>query len=250
MTAASGVILRPPPRWKGLGTDPRSRGLARRSGLTPPGSFGRNSRSFASGLPAITGRARLRSPGRESRLANVPIVPKESHYITVDVHRPWCKLDCGQRERQTMKIIAYYRVSTKRQGRSGLGLDGQRAAVEAFAKRNGGKIVASYTEVESGKRSDRPELAKALGHARLAKATLVVAKLDRLARNVAFLSALMEAGVDFVACDNEHANRLTIHILAAVAESEARAISDRTTAALKAAKKRGIALGSARLGHW
>lgn len=149
-----------------------------------------------------------------------------------------------------MKIIAYYRVSTKRQGRSGLGLDGQRAAVEAFAKRNGGKIIAEYVEVESGKRNDRPELAKALGHARLAKATLVVAKLDRLARNVAFLSALMEAGVDFVACDNEHANRLTIHILAAVAESEARAISERTTVALRAAKRRGIALGSAREGHW
>jgi DNA invertase Pin-like site-specific DNA recombinase len=149
-----------------------------------------------------------------------------------------------------MKIIAYYRVSTKRQGRSGLGLDGQRAAIEAFAKRNGGKIIAEYTEVESGKRSDRPELAKALGHARLAKATLVVAKLDRLARNVAFLSALMEAGVEFVACDNEHANRLTIHILAAVAEAEAKAISERTVSALRAAKRRGVALGSAREGHW
>lgn len=149
-----------------------------------------------------------------------------------------------------MKIIPYYRVSTKRQGRSGLGLDGQRAAVEAFARRNGGKIIAEYTEVESGKRSDRPELAKALGHARLAKATLVVAKLDRLARNVAFLSALMEAGVEFVACDNEHANRLTIHILAAVAESEARAISERTSVALRAAKRRGVLLGSAREGHW
>ena len=139
---------------------------------------------------------------------------------------------------------------SQRQGRSGLGLDGQRAAVEAFAKRNGGKIVAEYVEVESGKRNDRPELAKALGHARLAKATLVVAKLDRLARNVAFLSALMEAGVDFVACDNEHANRLTIHILAAVAESEARAISERTSVALRAAKRRGVLLGSAREGHW
>jgi DNA invertase Pin-like site-specific DNA recombinase len=149
-----------------------------------------------------------------------------------------------------MKLIAYYRVSTKRQGRSGLGLDGQRAAVEAFAKRNGGKIVAEYVEVESGKRNDRPELHKALGHARLAKATLVVAKLDRLARNVAFLSALMESKVDFRCCDNEHATPLTLHILAAVAESEARAISERTSVALRAAKRRGVLLGSAREGHW
>ncbi len=149
-----------------------------------------------------------------------------------------------------MKIIAYYRVSTKRQGRSGLGLEGQQAALDAFAKRNSGKIVATYTEVESGKRTDRPELARALGHARLAKATLVVAKLDRLARNVAFLSALMESKVDFRCCDNEHATPLTLHILAAVAEAEAKAISERTSAALRAAKRRGVALGSAREGHW
>jgi len=149
-----------------------------------------------------------------------------------------------------MKIITYYRVSTKRQGESGLGLDGQRSAVEAYARQHAGSIIGSYVEVESGKRSDRPVLARALGHARLAKATLVVAKLDRLARNVAFLSALMDSGVDFVACDNEHANRLTIHILAAVAEAEAKAISDRTKAALAAAKRRGVKLGSARPGHW
>jgi DNA invertase Pin-like site-specific DNA recombinase len=148
------------------------------------------------------------------------------------------------------KIVAYYRVSTKRQGESGLGLEGQQAAVAAFAKQHGASIVANYVEVESGKRSDRPVLAQALGHARLAKATLVVAKLDRLARNVAFLSALMESGVDFVACDNEHANRLTIHILAAVAEAEAKAISERTKTALAAAKRRGVKLGSARPGHW
>jgi len=177
-------------------------------------------------------------------------VPKESHYITVDVHRLWCKVECGQHERQQMKIIAYSRVSTKRQGRSGLGLDGQRAAVEAFAKRSGGKIIAEYVEVESGRRSDRPELGKALGHARLAKATLVVAKLDRLARNVAFLSTLMESKADFRCCDNEHATPLTLHILAAVAEAEAKAISERTVSALRAAKRRGVALGSARQGHW
>src|SRR5687767_2981985 len=148
------------------------------------------------------------------------------------------------------KIVAYYRVSTKRQGQSGLGLEGQQAAVEAFAKQHGAKIVASYTEVESGKRADRPALAQAIPHAKLAKATLVVAMLDRLARNVAFLSSLMESGCDFVAVDNPHANKLTIHILAAVAQDEAERISERTKAALKAAKRRGVKLGSARPGHW
>jgi len=114
----------------------------------------------------------------------------------------------------------------------------------------GCEVLATYTEVESGKLADRPQLAKALAHAKRSKATLVVAKLDRLARNVAFLAHLMEAGVDFIAIDLEHANRLTIHILSAVAEGEAKAISDRTKAALQAAKARGTALGSARPGHW
>lgn len=148
------------------------------------------------------------------------------------------------------KMIAYYRVSTQKQGKSGLGLEGQQAAVEAFAKQTGAEVLTGYTEIESGKRNDRPELAKALSHARRSKATLVVAKLDRLARNVAFLSALMESSVEFVACDNPHANRLTIHILAAVAEDEARRISERTKAALAAAKARGTKLGSHRPGHW
>lgn len=148
------------------------------------------------------------------------------------------------------KLIAYYRVSTRRQGKSGLGLEAQEAAVRAYAKATGGRVLASYTEVESGKRAERPELAAAVAHARRSKARLVIAKLDRLARNVAFTSALMESGCDFVACDNPHANRLTIHILAAVAEDEARRISDRTKAALGAAKRRGVRLGSARPGHW
>lgn len=147
-------------------------------------------------------------------------------------------------------VIAYYRVSTKRQGDSGLGLDAQKAAVEAYAKQTGGRIVASYREVESGKRADRPELAKALAHAKRSKATLCVAKLDRLSRNLAFLSALMRSGADFVACDNPHANKLTVHILAAVAEDEAERISARTKAALQAAKVRGVKLGSARPDHW
>jgi DNA invertase Pin-like site-specific DNA recombinase len=147
-------------------------------------------------------------------------------------------------------IVAYYRVSTKQQGESGLGLEGQAAAVEGFARQAGKPIIARYLEVESGRRSDRPELARALAHARRSKATLVVAKLDRLARNVAFLSSLMESKVEFVACDNPHANKLTIHLLAAVAEHEAEMISQRTKAALAAAKARGVALGSARPGHW
>ena len=129
-------------------------------------------------------------------------------------------------------------------------MEAQRATVAAFAKDRRGKILAEYREVETGKRKDRPELAKALAHCRRSHATLVVAKLDRLARNVAFTSALMDSGVDFVCCDNPHANRLTIHILAAVAEAEAVAISERTKAALAAAKARGVKLGSARPGHW
>jgi DNA invertase Pin-like site-specific DNA recombinase len=144
------------------------------------------------------------------------------------------------------KIIAYYRVSTDRQGKSGLGLEGQQAAVEAFARQRGTQILASYTEVESGRRSDRAELARALAHARRSRATLVVAKLDRLARNVTFLSTLMDSTVEFLACDNPYANRLTIHILAAVAEDEARRISERTKAALAAYKARGGRLGAAR----
>jgi DNA invertase Pin-like site-specific DNA recombinase len=148
------------------------------------------------------------------------------------------------------KIIPYYRVSTKKQGRSGLGLEAQKSAVGAFVRQYDAKILAEYKEVESGKKSDRPKLTEAIGHAKLAKATLVVAKLDRLARNVAFTSALMESGVDFVACDNPHANRLTVHILAAVAEDEALRISGRTKDALAAAKARGVKLGSARPGHW
>lgn len=147
-------------------------------------------------------------------------------------------------------LVSYLRVSTRKQGASGLGLEAQRAAVAEYAKREGLRVVAEYVEVESGKKAARPELGKALNHCRAAKACLVVAKLDRLARNVAFLSALMEAGLDFVALDNEHANKFTLHVLAAVAEQEARATSERTKAALAAAKRRGVLLGSSRPGHW
>jgi DNA invertase Pin-like site-specific DNA recombinase len=144
----------------------------------------------------------------------------------------------------TRKIIGYRRVSTSRQGTSGLGLEAQEAAISAYSRTCDGTIIASYTEVESGKRSDRPQLALALTHAKRAKATLVIAKLDRLARNVHFLSGLMESRVDFVCVDNPTANRLTLHILAAVAEDEARRISERTKAALAAYKARGGTLGT------
>ena len=135
-----------------------------------------------------------------------------------------------------VKVVAYYRVSTAKQGASGLGLDAQRAAIATWTAANGAAVLAGYTEVESGKRADRPELGKALAHAKRSRATLVIAKLDRLSRNVHFLSGLMESGVDFIACDNPHANKLTIHILAAVAEDEAKRISERTRAALAAYK--------------
>jgi DNA invertase Pin-like site-specific DNA recombinase len=142
-----------------------------------------------------------------------------------------------------MKIVAYYRVSTDRQGRSGLGLDAQREAVSRWAAAHG-EIVAEFTEIESGKKNDRPQLAQALAVCKAEKATLVIAKLDRLARNVAFIANLMEGGADFVACDMPHANRLTLHILAAVAEHEREMISKRTKEALAAAKARGVKLGT------
>lgn len=141
-------------------------------------------------------------------------------------------------------IIGYLRVGTKGQGESGLGIEAQKASIEGYAGQAGQLVTAFYVEVESGKLADRPELAKALAHARRSKARLVVAKLDRLSRNVAFLSALLESKVDFVACDNPHANKLTIHLLAAVAEHEAEMISQRTKAALQAYKARGGKLGA------
>jgi len=141
------------------------------------------------------------------------------------------------------KYYSYLRVSTDKQGKSGLGIEAQRKAVQVFISHNDGDHVGEFLEVESAKRSDRPQLAAALLACRKAKAVLVVAKLDRLSRNVAFLSALMEAKVGFVACDNPHASRLTIHILAAVAEHEREMISARTKTALAAAKARGVKLG-------
>jgi len=145
------------------------------------------------------------------------------------------------------KFVAYYRVSTDQQGASGLGLEAQRKAVETYLDGGPWRLVAEHTEVESGKRADRPELTKALLACRKHKAKLVIAKLDRLSRNLAFIATLMDSGVEFVAVDNPHANKLTIHILAAVAQHEREAISERTKAALAAAKARGKKLGGPRL---
>lgn len=144
----------------------------------------------------------------------------------------------------TRKIVAYLRVSTDRQGRSGLGLEGQRAAVEACRARVGATIVREFVEVESGRHDDRPKLAEALAFARRAKATLLVAKLDRLSRSVRFIATVLDSGVEFAAADVPDANRLLLHVLAAVAENEAKAISDRTRTALQVAKARGVRLGS------
>jgi DNA invertase Pin-like site-specific DNA recombinase len=136
------------------------------------------------------------------------------------------------------------RVSTTRQGESGLGLEAQRVAVANYVASVGGEVVEEYVEVESGKLSSRPVLQAALAKCRRTGATLVIAKLDRLARNVAFVSSLMESRTEFVACDLPFANRLMIHIMAAFAEHEREQIAARTKAALAAAKARGVQLGT------
>jgi DNA invertase Pin-like site-specific DNA recombinase len=143
--------------------------------------------------------------------------------------------------------VAYYRVSTDKQGESGLGLDAQREAVRRVARNV--PVLAEFTEVETAKKSsasNRPQLVAAIEEAKKRTAILLIAKLDRLARNVYFISGLMESGVDFVAADMPQANRLTFHIMAAFAEHEARAISERTKAALGALKARGVKLGNPR----
>lgn len=145
------------------------------------------------------------------------------------------------------RFVSYLRVSTQQQGKSGLGLEAQRAAVAGYL--NGGRweLVEEIVEVESGKRNDRPALAQALRLCKKNKATLVIAKLDRLARNVHFISGLMESGIEFVAVDMPQASRFVLHIMASMAEFEAAAISARTTAALAAAKARGVKLGGRRV---
>jgi DNA invertase Pin-like site-specific DNA recombinase len=142
------------------------------------------------------------------------------------------------------KVISYLRVSTDKQGERGYGLDAQRKAIEAYLNGGSWEPLAEYVEVESGRRSDRPKLKAALAACKKHHAKLIIAKLDRLSRNVAFIANLMDSKVNFVCCDFPEANRLTIHILAAVAEHEREMISQRTRAGLAAAKERGVVLGS------
>jgi DNA invertase Pin-like site-specific DNA recombinase len=152
---------------------------------------------------------------------------------------------------QPRQFVAYLRVSTARQGQSGLGLEAQEAAIQAYlAQTPGARLLAPpHVEIESGRKADRPELAKALERCRKTGAALLIAKLDRLARDAHFLLGLQKAGVEFVAADLPRADRLTVGILAMVAEEEAKRTSARTKAALAAAKARGTRLGGVRQGQ-
>jgi DNA invertase Pin-like site-specific DNA recombinase len=148
------------------------------------------------------------------------------------------------------KLVAYIRVSTTQQGRSGLGLEAQAASIATYAEHVGGQVMQTYTEVESGRKTSRVELEKAIAHAKQIRGCLVIAKLDRLARDVEFIAHLLKDTVAFVAVDFPQANKVTLQIMSVIAESEAEMISARTKAALAAAKARGVKLGSARPGHW
>jgi len=152
------------------------------------------------------------------------------------------------------RYVVYYRLSLLKPGRPGLGLDAQKAMFQTFLSSRPGEVLGEYTEIETGKTlrksQKRVELQKAIAHARMANATLVIGRLDRLARNVAFISTLMESKLAFVCCDMPDVDNFTIHILAAVAEREGNLISERTSAALQALKARGGKLGSHREGHW
>jgi DNA invertase Pin-like site-specific DNA recombinase len=147
------------------------------------------------------------------------------------------------RPRTNFVYVSYLRVSTQRQGQSGLGIEAQRDAVQQYVTSVGGNLLEEHIEVESGSKSQRPVLVQSIARARKAGAVLVIAKLDRLARNVAFVSSLMEAGVEFIAVDAPYATRFFVHVMAAVAEHERTMISERTKAALGAAKARGVRLG-------
>lgn len=141
------------------------------------------------------------------------------------------------------KAVAYYRVSTERQGRSGLGLEAQKKSVTEFSKAHGYVLDKEFIEIETGKRNNRPVLTEALARCKSVNATLLIAKLDRLGRNLRFITTIQESGVDFTAVDNPNAGKFMVHIMAAVAEYERDQISERTIAALQAAKARGVKLG-------
>ena len=142
------------------------------------------------------------------------------------------------------KFVSYLRVSTTRQGHSGLGIEAQRAAVSSYLASSNGELITEFVEIESGGKKTRPVLVQSIALCRSSGATLLIAKLDRLARNVAFVSSLMESGIEFVAADAPYANKLMIHILSAFAEYEREQISQRTRDALRAAKARGVRLGT------
>jgi DNA invertase Pin-like site-specific DNA recombinase len=161
-------------------------------------------------------------------------------YIYVGLHMT----TSSRNPKNSGKFVAYYRVSTDRQGRSGLGLEAQRKAVVDWLEGAQRALIAEFTEVESGKKSDRPELEKAFKECKRRGATLVIARLDRLARNVHFISGLMERKVPFVAVEFPDATPVMLHIHAAMAEHERKLISERTTAGLERAKARGVKLGA------
>lgn len=146
------------------------------------------------------------------------------------------------------KFVAYYRVSTEKQGKSGLGIEAQQHSVRQFLNGGDWELLAEFTEIETGKNDDRPQLERAMNECRLTGATLVIAKIDRLSRNAAFLIGLKDAGISFVAADMPGANQMTIGIMALVAQQEREAISQRTKEALAAAKARGAKLGGYRGG--
>jgi DNA invertase Pin-like site-specific DNA recombinase len=141
------------------------------------------------------------------------------------------------------RYVAYYRVSTGQQRESGLGLESQQAQVRDYVAANHGCLVGEYSETVSGRKNDRPQLATALTTCRIMGAVLVIARLDRLSRNVAMIARLMDSGLDFVATDFPYANKFTIHLLAAVAEYESRIHSERMKAIMAAVKQRGIKVG-------
>jgi len=146
-----------------------------------------------------------------------------------------------------MQFVAYYRVSTAKQGRSGLGLEAQQDSVGNYVDHRGGELLEQFIEVESGKRDDRPELGRALRRCLLTGSTLVIAKLDRLSRDVAFIANLQKSKVEFVCVDMPEANTLTIGMMSVLAQYERELISERTRAGLAAAKRRGTVLGNPRL---